>query len=67
MDLDMAAHVLTGVIAVRVFAGDIRPPGKRLPSAGVRVGAVQLVAQCRRGEPASRRSGVGDERLKESR
>jgi hypothetical protein len=67
VDLDMAAHLLTGVVAVRVFAGDIRTVGKRLLSAGVRVGAAQLAAQHRRGETVIRRSGAGDEHPKETR
>lgn len=63
----MAAHLLTGVVAVRVFAGDVRAVGRRLLSAGVRVGAAQLAVQYRRGETASRRSGAGDERAGKAR
>lgn len=59
----MAAHLLTGVVAVRVFAGDIRTVGKRPLSAGVRVGA----AQHRCAERAIRRSGAGNERTGENR
>ena len=63
----MAARLLTGVVAVRVFAGDVRTVARRLLSAGVRVGVTQLAAQYRRGESASRRSGAGDERPGEGR
>ncbi|MDX2704144.1 hypothetical protein ACFYYN_30610 [Streptomyces sp. NPDC001902] len=58
MDLDMAAHVVTGAVALRVFAGDIRALGTRLLSAGVRVGAAQLAAQHRRGEAAASNEGT---------
>jgi hypothetical protein len=63
----MAARLLTGVVAVRVFAGDVRAVGRRLLSAGVRVGVAQLAAQYRRGETASRRNGADDERPGEAR
>ncbi|MFB7287843.1 hypothetical protein [Actinacidiphila glaucinigra] len=54
----MAAHVMTGAVALRVFAGDIRALGTRLLSAGVRVGAAQLASQHRRGETAAPSKGT---------
>jgi hypothetical protein len=42
------------VVAVRVFARDIRTIGTRLLGVGVRVGAAQLAAQYRRGEAVVR-------------
>lgn len=54
----MAAHVVTGAVAFRVFAGDLRALGMRLLSAGVRVGAAQLAAQHLRATMAAPSEGT---------
>jgi hypothetical protein len=45
VDLEIAAHVVTGAVAIRVFAADACTLARRLLGAGVRVGAAHIAAQ----------------------